>query len=103
MSRRVRSASAWNRASARSASSSITQTTYNQVVVCCQDAPRRAGRRCSESMELGERVGVGDRGARGTPSGRRREPGEGGSYQGLGAGVESRLENRGEGRGVVDG
>src|SRR4051812_43237143 len=36
MSRRVRSASAWNRASARSSSTSVTHPTYNQMVVCCQ-------------------------------------------------------------------
>src|SRR5918997_453902 len=36
MSRRVRSASAWNRASARSSSCSVTKRTYNHLVVCCQ-------------------------------------------------------------------
>ena len=36
MSRRVRSASAWNRASARSSLTSVTEQTYNQWVVGCQ-------------------------------------------------------------------
>jgi hypothetical protein len=36
MSRLVRSASAWNKASARSSSSPVTEKTYNQSVVCCQ-------------------------------------------------------------------
>src|SRR6187402_1734729 len=36
MSRRVRSESAWNQASARSSSVSLMGLTYNQVVVRCQ-------------------------------------------------------------------
>src|SRR5690606_20175887 len=37
MSRRVRSESAWNHASARSSSFSVTSPTYNQMVVDCQE------------------------------------------------------------------